>query len=48
MAIIGHLGLTRPFGTPEYMTSLRNAGITLSVLAVLWNALTFYRKQNPA
>ncbi len=44
MAIIGQSGISREFGVPEYMVSLRNAGITLSLLAVLWSGLALYHQ----
>ena len=44
MVGIGQRGLSREFGVPEYMTVLRNSGVTLATLSLLWLALALYRK----
>ena len=36
--------LASDIGVPEYLVALRNSGITLSILAVLWTTLASYRK----
>ncbi len=41
-AIGGHF-LSKEVGVPEYLISLRNSGITLSALAILWTALAAFR-----
>ncbi|MFU8779650.1 MAG: hypothetical protein ACNA71_01335 [Kiritimatiellia bacterium] len=44
MAGIGTYYLGKEVGVPEYLISLRNSGITLSCLAILWTALAAFRK----
>jgi hypothetical protein len=44
MAAIGAHYLSKEIGVPEYLVSLRNSGITLACLAMLWTALAAFRK----
>jgi len=48
MAWIGSHYLAKDLGVPEYLISLRNGGITLCCLALLWMALAGFRtSQHP-
>lgn len=44
MATTGAICLSTKTGTPEYIVSLRNTGITIIVLSTLWIALAAWRK----
>ena len=41
---IGAHYLAKEVGVPEYLISLRNSGVTITCLAVLWTALAAFRK----
>ena len=47
MALVGVICLDRGAGVPEYIISLRNSGITLLVLGLLWTGLAAWRKTQP-
>lgn len=36
--------LAKEVGVPEYLVSLRNAGVTVAAVALLWTALAGFRK----
>jgi len=44
MGITGDVCLEKAIGTPEYITALRNTGITISLLSMLWLGLAAYHK----
>jgi hypothetical protein len=44
MMLSGAYMLKNSIGAPEYVTSLRNSGVTLSILALLWTGLAGFRK----
>jgi len=44
MAAIGAHFLAREIGVPEYLVSLRNSGVTVTCLALLWTSLAAFRK----
>ena len=44
MTSIGAHFLAQEVGVPEYLISLRNSGVTITVLAILWTALAAFRK----
>jgi hypothetical protein len=46
MAITGALCLHTETGTPEYIVSLRNTGLTLIALSLLWLGLTAWKELN--
>ncbi len=43
MAIGAHF-LSKEIGVPEYLISLRNSGVTITCLAIVWTALAAFRK----
>lgn len=46
MAATGAICLHTETGTPEYIISLRNTGLTVIVLSALWLALTIWKDLN--
>lgn len=44
MMAIGAYYLSEDVGVPEYLTTLRNSGVTITCLAILWTALAAFRK----
>lgn len=44
MMFTGSHMLKQEVGAPEYVKSLRNSGVMLSVLALLWTGLAGFRK----
>lgn len=44
MTLTGIICLKKGVGTPEYIESLRNTGLTLIALSALWTLLAFFRK----
>lgn len=44
MALTGAICLKSEIGTPEYIISLRNTGLTVSILSVLWLALAIWKE----
>ena len=44
MSIAGGICMGKSIGTPEYIVSLRNTGITMSLLSVLWLGLAASHK----
>lgn len=46
MAATGAICLHTETGTPEYIISLRNTGLTFIALSGLWLALTFWKDMN--
>jgi len=46
MAVTGAVCLHSGTGTPEYIISLRNTGLTFIVLSVLWLALAIWKELN--
>jgi len=46
MAVTGAVCLHSGTGTPEYIISLRNTGLTFIVLSALWLALAIWKELN--
>ncbi len=46
MAATGAICLHTQTGTPEYIISLRNTGVTFIALSALWLALTIWKNAN--
>lgn len=46
MYACGAFMLAKEIGTPEYVVSLRNAGVTLLIIGGLWTALAFLKGAN--
>jgi len=46
MAATGAWGLHTDTGTPEYLISLRNSGLTIIILSMLWMALATWKQLN--
>ncbi len=44
MRWIGAHFLATEVGIPEYLTALRNSGVTITCLAILWTVLAAFRK----